>query len=212
MERNMNDMRWWLMLSGGRDAILRFPSEALPPEGMRRATHAEINGVCDKGNPFPWGPFPEEAQAPQLWHKHRVGWGGMIHEKFFVDEHGLRWGGAPNIPDKQPGCARALTSIDGGKVLPTGLEDNMGYAIVRSTTERDLDCYRRVRIHATKHVTADSGDIIMSPIGEDNIVYVGFIGRCLICPNAEIISFEQLKAAVPGYDFRLYPEWKNWRV
>lgn len=54
------------------------------------------------------------------------------------------------------------------------------------------------------------GAIVVSPLDESSAACVGFVGRCLVCPNPELISFEQLQAAVPEYHFRLWPEWHNW--
>jgi len=61
-----------------------------------------------------------------------------------------------------------------------------------------------------EHVEADGSRILVSPIQSDNKVYAAFTGRCLSCPNIENISVRQLQAAVPEFEFQLYPEWRNW--
>ncbi len=100
--------------------------------------------------------------------------------------------------------------LDGGSC--SGLEDNEGYALVKDVSEENRNMYRRVQLHSAEHVVADGGAIIVSPIGPDREVYVGFVGRCQSCPNPELISFRQLQSAVPGFNFKLLPEWENWKL
>ena len=140
-----------------------------------------------------------------------IGIGGLIHDCWFKTTDG-RFGGAPNVPEQLPGSLRRCLLLDGGGCVDDVLEENEGYAIVRDTSPQDMDMYRLVQMHAAQHVGADGGAIIMSPIGEDGIVNVGFVGRCQLCPNPELVSFRQLSAAVPTYNFQLWPEWTNWSL
>jgi Fe-S cluster biogenesis protein NfuA len=92
------------------------------------------------------------------------------------------------------------------------LAENEGYAVVKETKESDRRAFRQIQMYAATHVMADGGAIISSPITEHGIIYVGFVGRCQICPNAELISFRQLQTALPNYSFTLWPEWRNWSI
>lgn len=186
-------------------AILREPSPIILP-GSRLATPAELL-IANLGRPFPWGNLPDDSRAPRLWREHRIGFGGLIHTKWFVTSDG-RFGGAPNVPTNLPGSLRASLLIDGGH---GSQEENEGYALVFETDEETRVMYRKVQLHALQHVVADGGHVIVSPI-EDGLVHVGFVGRCLQCPNAELISFRQLQESVPEYTFRLFPEWEGWKT
>jgi hypothetical protein len=105
----------------------------------------------------------------------------------------VRFGGAENVPTDS-------------------LAENEGFAVVCETKERDRRASREIQMYASTHVMADGGAIISLPITEPGIIYVGFVGRCQICPNAELISFQQLKTALPHYSFELWPEWHNWSI
>lgn len=84
--------------------------------------------------------------------------------------------------------------------------------MVRDTSEADRRAFREIQMYAAKHVMADGGAIISSPISRQGMIYVGFVGRCQICPNAELVSFQQLVAALPHRKFELWPEWRNWSI
>lgn len=201
---------WLLIAPNGVQAIARRPLDAVPT-GARIASGGELLSA-NRGNPFPWGHTPEPNPNNLQWSERRIGVGGLIHDRWFVTIDG-RFGGAPNVPQMVPGSLRCCLYLDGGLSLEDGvLAENEGYAAIRPTTTEDQALYRRVTLYAATHVMADGGAIVMSPIGDDRKVYVGFVGRCQICPNAELISFEQLKRSVPEYDFQLWDEWKGWRV
>ncbi|MEZ4104456.1 MAG: hypothetical protein R3B60_04180 [Candidatus Paceibacterota bacterium] len=195
-----------IVLPGGRLAILRTPSPTTL-DGYRLATHSELlsANLC---YPFPWGNLPSDSQASKLWQDHKVGMGGLIHYQWFVTSEG-RFGGADNVPKSLPGSLRCSMYLDGGE--GSG-EENEGFALVTKTDKITQNMYSKVQLHALEHVVADGGHIIVSPVCEDNIVYVGFVGRCLRCPNPEVISFKQLQKAVPDYNFQLFPEWENWSL
>jgi Fe-S cluster biogenesis protein NfuA len=72
--------------------------------------------------------------------------------------------------------------------------------------------YRRVQLHAAEHISADGGAIIVSPISDGRVVYVGFVGYCQLCPNPELISVRQLRKSVSDYEFVLMDEWQNWML
>ncbi len=211
MEKHVNEgsildnPQMWILLPPGDRAICRVAMAEVPPS-CRLATSAELL-VANVGRPFPWGHMPTPDKASRLWKEKNIGYGGLYHDKWFVTADG-RLGGAENVPRKLPGSLRSCLLYDGG---PGGNEENEGYAVIRDIPlSRDL--YRRIQIHAAEHVMADGGHIIVSPPGDKGTVYVGFVGRCQTCPNPELISFRQLQAAVPGINFELYDEWKNWSL
>lgn len=203
----------WILLPPGNKMICRHPLEAVP-EGARLATAAELL-AANLGNPFPWGSFPDPSRASRLWRDGRVGYGGLVHSRWFMTTEG-RFGGAPNVPQSLPGSLRCCLLLDGGGCVGGGyLQSNEGYAVVREigpACAENAVMYRQVQLHAAEHVVADGGAIIVSPIGENNRVWVGFCGRCQICPSPELISFRQLRKAVPNYDFQLWPEWTDWQL
>ena len=194
-----------IVIGDGHLSILREPSQQILP-GHRLATHAELL-AANLGRPFPWGNLPNDLDASRLWKQNRVGFGGLIHQKWFVTSDG-RFGGALNVPTTLPGALRCSLLIDGGHGSE---EENEGYALIQETDQETRRMYRKVQLHALQHVVADGGHIIVSPVNE-GVVRVGFVGRCQKCPNAELISFEQLKANVPDYRFELFSEWKNWSI
>ncbi len=197
-----------IVIGDGKYAILRDPFPvALIPEGYQLATSDQLL-VANLGRPFPWGNMPDDTWASKLWKKHRIGYGGLRHNEWFVTSDG-RFGGALNVPTKLPGSLRCSLFIDGGE---GSMEENEGLALVTETDGETRDMYRKVQIHGLQHVVADGGHIIVSRINEVGIVHAGFVGRCQKCPNAELISFEQLKANVTDYRFELFPEWKNWSI
>lgn len=207
----LHDVASWTLLPPGNLAFLRFPVKEVPA-GCRIATPAELL-VANLGYPFPWGTLPEDTHASRLWKEHRIGIGGLVHEKWFITTGG-RFGGAANVPTKLPGSLRCCMLLDGG-TCPGGqsVAENEGYAVVKETTGKNLQMYRRVQLHAAEHVSADGGAITVSPIASnDSTVYVGFVGRCLSCPNPELISIKQLRFSVAGFNFQLLPEWQNWTL
>ena len=195
-----------IIIGDGHLSMLRTPTEHII-DGYRIATHAELLSA-NLGRPFPWGNLPWDTEASRLWKNHRIGFGGLIHKKWFVTSDG-RFGGAPNVPTTLPGSLRCSLLIDGGH--GSG-EENEGYALVTETDEATRIMYRKVQLHALQHVVADGGHIIVSCVDKTNAVNVGFVGRCQRCPNAELISFKQLKEAVPEYSFYLFEEWRNWSI
>ncbi len=198
----------WMLLPPGRTAILRRPADTMP-DGARLATSAELRDA-NQGYLFPWGNLPSSDRASRLWKEHSVGIGGLIHDRWFVTTDG-RFGGAPNVPEQLPGSLRRCLLLDGGQ-CESILAENEGFAVVRDTSVEDADMYRRVQMQAAEHVSADGGAIIVSPIDEDGTVHTGFVGRCQICPNPELVSFRQLQKAVPDYKFVLWPEWVKWSL
>ncbi|MCB9810986.1 MAG: hypothetical protein H6779_04890 [Candidatus Nomurabacteria bacterium] len=195
-----------IVLPGGNLVILRNPSQTIP-DGFRLATHSELLSA-NLGYPFPWGNLPNDNHAFKLWQNHKVGMGGLVHHQWFVTSDG-RFGGADNVPKSLPGSLRCSMYLDGG--AGSG-EENEGYALVKETDKVTQNMYRGVQLHALEHVVADGGHIIVSPVDEEGVVYVGFVGRCMRCPNPEMISFRQLQKAVPDYYFELFPEWENWSL
>ncbi len=231
----------WVMLAPGTKAINR---RALPcvPEGTRIASEDEyINAT--HGYAFPWGNSPTPERASRLWHEYCVGADGLYHDRWFRTTGG-RFGGATNVPKTLPGSLRCCSLYDGGKGLADDqLEENEGFAIVCETPEEDRLLYRRLQLHAAEHIGADGGKLLVSPVsraihvedGERRRIHVGFTGRCLTCPNLELISLRQAQASLSdepppelarlmreyfpelqrsfvNYQLKLYPEWENWRV
>jgi hypothetical protein len=205
----ISDLDWITIPPNGGLAIARHPLLAIP-EGCRLATGAEF--LCaNRGNPFPWGNLPKPHAHHRHWHERRLGIGGLFHHRWFVTSDG-RLGGADNVPTEPPGSLRSSLLYDGGGLPTDQLAENEGYAVVRETSEADRRAFREMQMYAATHVMADGGAIISSPITEQGMIYVGFVGRCQICPNAELISFQQLRAALPHYTFELWPEWRNWSI
>ncbi|MBI1300895.1 MAG: hypothetical protein GC137_04460 [Alphaproteobacteria bacterium] len=205
------DQQSWILLPPGDIAICRFPVSEIP-ERARLATACELN-TANLARPFPWGYSNTPERAGPLWQNHRIGIGGLYHDKWFITEQG-RFGGARNVPTQLPGSLRSSFNYDGGLAAENHvLAENEGYAIVRNVSEVNRDMYRRIQMHANEHVAADGGHIIVSPLDEvRRAAYVGFVGRCQTCPNPELISFRQLQQAVPGYNFELFDEWKGWSL
>ena len=206
--RKMNSTDWILLAPKGNLAMCRRPLPRIP-EGGRLATGAELL-AANLGKPFPWGQLPTPAKASVLWKSHRMGVGGLFHTAWFLTADG-RLGGAPNVPETLPGSLRSCLFFDGGLAPEEqGLEENEGYAVVMPATRADEAMFRAVQLHAAEHVMADGGSVIVSPIQADGRVFVGFVGRCQHCPNAELISFRQLQSRLPEYSFELWPEWRGW--
>ncbi len=198
----------WLLLSPGNLAICRRSLDEVPA-GARLASASELF-AANLGRPFPWGAMPTPAKASGLWQEHRIGYGGLYHDRWFITEQG-RFGGALNVPTVLPGALRSSLLYDGGDACDVA--ENEGFAVVMPVSDANRDLYRKVQMHAAEHVVADGGHIIISPLDEvHNHAYVGFVGRCQTCPNPEMISFRQLKAAVPEVNFELFDEWKNWSL
>ena len=200
-------MNWILLPPSGSLAIAREPLDTIP-EGSRMATGAELI-VANLGKPFPWGQLPTPEKASFYWRNYRMGVGGLFHHRWFLTQDG-RLGGAQNVPEVLPGSLRSCLFYDGGRVPEEwGLAENEGFAVVRTTTASDQETFRRVQLHAARHVMADGGSIILSPETEEGINWVGFVGRCQFCPNAQRLSFRQLCAALPDKNLKLSPEWER---
>ena len=193
----------------GQVSISREPLLEIPI-GCRLATAGELF-CANQGKPFPWGSLPEPVRASRLWKEHRVGVGGLIHKRWFVTKDG-RFGGADNVPKTIPGSLRCSMVLDGGQSQTELLNENEGYAVVQESSTESQFLFRKIQLYAAKHVVADGGAIIQSPIQADGRIFVGFVGRCQTCPNAELISFQQLKKEFVGVQFELFPEWRNWKV
>lgn len=223
----MKNAPQYFLLPPGDKIIARHPQPEVL-EGARVATGCELF-AANQGYAFPWGMRPEPKEVGRPWAEHRMGIGGLFHEKWFVTSDG-RFGGAVNVPTTLPGSLRSCLLLDGGDCSQA---ENEGFAVVWPTSPEERALYRRVQLHAAKHVAADRGAIIVSPIGPDQEVYLGFVGRCLICPSPELISFPQAKQALvqppsedmreliekyfpdaqkdfSKYDIRLFPEWQDW--
>jgi hypothetical protein len=200
----------WLLLPPGNKALLRFPADTIPHDAVQ-AGFLDVF-AANLGRYFPWGNVPDETKASRMWQEKTIGYGGLYHKKWFVTREG-RVGGADNVPKQLPGVLRKSMFYDGGSPMDGELGENEGYAVVKDVDQRNMDFYRRVQLHAAEHVGADGGAIILSPLFEGNKAYVGFVGRCQLCPNPELISFRQLQSALnASYDIMLYPEWKNWTL
>jgi hypothetical protein len=208
IERDVSLASSWVLLPPGKLALCRFPADHIP-EGARLASAVELL-AANQGKPFPWGSMPSPERKNRMWNEEQIGCGGLYHDRWFKTSDG-RFGGADNVPKEGPGRFRRCMLLDGGDAegLPEG---NEGYALVKPVDRRNADIYRKVQFHSVQHVAGDGGAIIVSPMNDGGIIYVGFVGRCQTCPNPEQVSFEQLKHAVPGYNFQLYPEWENWSL
>jgi Fe-S cluster biogenesis protein NfuA len=216
MKLRPNDAANWIVLPPGDMTIFRFPvdeellrqmTKELP---CRKATTPELL-LAFLGNSFPWSRLPDTRSAGRLWKEHRMSQSGLCHENWFVTADGRRFGGARNVPESLPGSLRSCLRLDGGRD-PEGLKENEGYAIVGQVEDQTTQMYRKVTLHAARHIMADGGEVIVSPIDNQGVTHVGFVGRCGFCPNAEQISFQQLQAALPEYKFELRQEWQNWHV
>jgi len=231
----------WVILAPGTKAIHREPLPLIP-DGTRIATADEFINA-NRGYEFPWGNLPTPEKASRLWREHRIGMGGLFHTRWFVTTEG-RFGGASNVPETLPGSLRSSLLYDGGKSVIQGqLEGNEGFAIVSDVSEEDHLLYRRLQLHAAEHIGADGGKLLVSPVsrtihsedGDRHRVYIGFTGRCLTCPNPELISLRQAQATLTNepspelakllgeyfpelqksfadYKLKLYPEWEHWTV
>lgn len=230
----------WVMIAPGTKALNRQPLPCVP-EGTRVATADELINA-NRGYEFPWGNLPTPEKASRLWREHRIGMGGLDHHRWFVTKDG-RFGGASNVPETLPGSLRSSLLYDGGKSAVEGqLEGNEGFAIISEVPDEDRLLYRRLQLHAAEHIGADGGKLLISPISraihlgsEKKRVYIGFTGRCLTCPNPELISLRQAQASLSNelppeltkliqeyfpelqrsfadYQLVLYPEWQGWTI
>lgn len=200
---------WILIPPNGALAIHRSPTQLIPP-GTRIATSHELL-AANRGYPFPWGALPEPHLDNVQWQAHSIGVGGLIHKQWFKTSDG-RYGGASNVTNSLPGSLRCCMYLSGGGNACDPLAENEGFAVVKETSTEDKELYRRLQLYACRFVAADGGGIISSPIQGNGKVYVGFVGRCQICPNLELISFPQLKSAINDYNFELWPEWRQWSL
>ncbi len=210
----------WIILPSGKRAILRFPfqgelSQCELPAGLinsRMANQCELI-VANQGYPFPWGTKPEasDANTSRIWKEKQIGIGGLVHNAWFVTSDG-RVGGAPNVPKTGPGALRHYMYLDGGP-SKAGIAENEGFAIVAEIANQSIaEDYRRIQLHAAEHVAGDRGAIIVFPKDGTGVYHVGFVGKCMECPNAELISVRALKHACPGLSIELHPDWKGWKV
>ncbi len=209
--KDANDLENWLLLPPGDKAICRTPLDDVP-EGCHLASVSDVLSA-NLGRPFPWGQGPQPNAKAKLWNEKRMGYGGLYHDKWFVTKEG-RVGGAQNVPQSLPGSLRSCFLYDGGFCEPVNqLAENEGFAVIKPVSALNRDLYRKIQMHAAEHVVADGGSIIVAPIeNPDEVVRVGFVGRCQHCPNPEMISFRQLQKAVPEYRFELLNEWKGWSL
>lgn len=208
-ERNIEDASSWLLLPPGNLAILRFPANAIPA-GAQLATHFELL-AANLGRPFPWGDLPTDERACELWKVHRIGVGGLIHERWFMTSGG-RFGGAKNVEtDKTDDSLRCYMYLHGGKYNER-LKENEGFAVVKKVAEENQQLYREVQFWAAGHAVADGGGVIVCPMNDKQEASVGFAGHCQDCPNFKRISLGSLRKAVPGYHLTLLPEWENLKV
>jgi len=207
----------WIILPGGKNAILRFPFQGelseigKPVTGYyRKATHAEV--IAISSSPYPWGFMPENNHPTKLWIDKKIGYSGLVHSAWFVLENGERIGGAPNVPEIGPGAMRHYFLTTGGSDISSQLNDNEGFAVVWENIPPHNDTtYRTIHAHAAKHVTADRGNVIISPTDNcQDPIFVGFIGRCMTCPNPEQISIKALQNACKNLPIKLHPDWINW--
>jgi Fe-S cluster biogenesis protein NfuA len=171
--------------------------------------------VANLGYPFPWGRSKDARNASGAWRELGMGIGGLFHHKWFRTSGGRFGGAKENVTDVFPGSLRYNLRFGGGDCPEIGLEENEGIAAVKEfgaiCRDENVRLYHKVQIHALSQVVADGGEIIVSPFG-DEVVYVGFAGRCMFCPNAQSISFQELCTRVLDYKFELFPEWQNWRA
>ncbi len=205
---DVTDSKNWVILPPGDRVLLRHPA----PEVLTGTELASVRDIvaANHGAAFPWGSRSTPDKAGRLWHEHRLGTGGLYHTAWFVCREG-RVGGAPNVSDTLPGSQRSCLYLDGGSCAE-GQKENEGYALVKKTSADDRDMYRRVMLHAAEHIMTDGGFPIVTTIGKDGVVGVGFGGYCRNCPNPELITIKQLRVAVPEYRFELLPEWRGWRL
>ena len=202
----------WILFPGGKKAIFRRPSETVFP-GCRKATAEELFFINQ--TEFPWGKSPDPARANHLWKQYRESLGGLICEGWFKTDKNERLGGGLQVPLSFPATLRYSLFVGGGECAEEALEANEGFAVVK-----EMDCglcaenvvmRDKVQVYASTAVAADGGRIFVSPVGADKQVYVGFGGRCMeTCKNLEDLSFPALKKAVQGWNFRLFPEFRNW--
>lgn len=221
----------WFILPPGDVAICRHP-QAEVPEGARLASPRDLV-VANLGYPFPWGTLPEPSTGARAWREHRMGMGGLIHEQWFVTSDGRRYGGAKNVIDQLPGSLRSYLFLDGGQGTRA---ENEGFAILVDTTDEERQLFRRLQLLAAQRIVADRGMLLVTPLGDDNkTCYVGFGGRCLHCPNPELITLQQVRQDLaqplspemrtliqegfpelargfPEYRVQLHPDWENWRT
>lgn len=204
----------WILLPPGNKAIFRHPVAELKP-GWRIATPEEFM-IANLGYPFPWGRSKDASHAPRAWKELGMGIGGLFHQYWFRTTSGRFGGARDNVTDVFPGSFRYNLRFGGGECPEGGPEENEGFAVIKEFGEMcrgdSQQMYRKVQMHSLAQVAADGGEIIVSPVGGDGLVYVGFAGRCMFCPNAQDISFRELCTRVLEYNFELFPEWQNWKV
>lgn len=231
MSRLKIDPRRWFILPPGDVAICRHPLPEVP-EGARLASARDLL-TANLGYPFPWGTLPEPESGARTWRERHMGMGGLVHDQWFVCADGNRYGGAKNVTDEMPGSLRSYLPLDGGKGTHA---ENEGYAVLVDTTEKERQLFRRMQLLAAKRIVADRGMLLISPLADDGkTLFVAFGGRCLHCPNPELITlgqvqqdlaralspdlqtlicegFPELVRGFPEFEVQLHPDWENWKV
>ena len=209
-ERDVNCPSSWLLLPPGNLAILRFPTKQIPP-GAHIATQFELI-TANLGQPFPWGRLNTDQEASPLWQIHKIGVGGLIHERWFMTSGGRFGGDRLNVDTKKtPDSLRCYMYLPGGK-YSEHLQDNEGFAVVKEVPEENLLLYRDVQLWAAERAAADAGGVIISPLHGNQEAWVGFGGHCQVCPNFKRISIHSLRKDVKDYSLTLLPEWQNLKV
>ena len=210
--------RHWFLLPGGGRAISRY-SLAFQVPGTRLATPDELRLAC-LGYPLVCGSSPDPAARSSVWNTHRVGVGGLFHQKWFICADNLRYGGADNIACDINGQMRRDLRVGTARQFQS-LEVNEGYATVRDLCGPCLPehqyLYQLAQNYNLRHVTPDGGELIISMIEQTEAgptVYICFGGRCNGCAKLEQVSFPAARAyfAEHGYTAVLQEEYKRWNV
>lgn len=203
----------WIVLPGGIWALHRFGVESLSeiPLNGRQATIAEVISASH-GYLYPWGNTLEPQLGNLLWNKFHMGLDALSHKKWFVCSDG-RIGGAENVLTTGPGAGRYSYYVQGGLAEVDSLSQNEVYGVCIRTDAITQVLYGAIVKQILGPVgSGDAGRIIMSPV-KNGIAYVGFTGRCAVCPNQKHQSFEQLQKVLNDQGFnvelRLFHEWEE---
>ena len=217
MKTNTTDHSEWLILAPGitaiyRRAFVRDVKEIELPSGLsnpRIATFAEV-AFANRARNLPWGNLPHDGRASRLWHEKKIGYGGLVHDDWFVVAEKLRVGGAGNVPTTLPGSLRRHFRY--GANTGEFLKENEGYAVVAEIKSQVTTDYIAISDYEVKVVGADEGGLMICPPDENGVYVIGFIGFCQMCRRPENTSFPQLVKALPRLKFRLHPDWESWTV
>lgn len=212
---DLMDVRNWRYLTPMLVAF-RYPfhgDKDQLPKHVNVGTHSELITAC-RGSTFSWGDGLRPNPLNNLW-KHFIGFGGQSHTGWYVTNDGLRYSGAPNAPEE--GFLRHSLYVDGGysgNGPETSLQDNEGFFLVQRLPvgHSEYEFCREVFDYIASYISADGGNIIFSPKDTKGVSYVGFVGRCLMCPRPETQSIKTLQTKLSHHQFELLPEWKNWRI